>query len=256
MFMVREDPNLYFWDLRSSKIVKHIELYKVQHTSQNNIILINVLMGCTKDSVITIIQFAKNTIPRRIKSICYVQSTIDISPQATVNKELELLVEKPEPSPESERMTEPKLESLPLEIEEEPEYQVNGHPNMQIDHMFHSELCRIFTDLDKANEYFLCMSVNPIMPSHQVGKSTQGMLLLLGDNQGGSYCMVVDTKTKEAYTYIVTKKSDSKHEEISTIMFTLTGSVKATLSGEIQMVSSLDSEHVRDRSLNKDLRDS
>ena len=255
MFMVREDPNLYFWDLRSSKIVKHFELYKVQHTRQNNIIVINVLMGCTKDSVITIIQFAKNTVPRRIKSICYVQSTIDISPKATENRELELLVEKPDLSPEPERMPEPKLEFLPPKLEEEPDYQVNGHPNLQIEHMFHSELGRILTDLAKANEYFLSMSVNPIMPSYPVGKSTQGMLLLLGDNQGGSYCMVVDTKTKVAYTYI-TRKTESKHEEISTIMFTFAGSVKATLSGEIHMVSLLDSEHIRDRSLNKDLQDS
>ena len=67
--------------------------------------------------------------------------------------------------------------------------------------------------------------------------------------------MVVDTKTKVAYTYI-TRKTESKHEEISTIMFTFAGSVKATLSGEIHMVSLLDSEHIRDRSLNKDLQDS
>lgn len=254
MFMVREDPNLYFWDLRSCKVVKHFELYKTQHTRQNNIIVINVLMGCTKDAVITIIQFAKNTVPRRIKSICYVQSTTDLINTVSVKKETESSVDRQNPSADVEQAVQPELESFSSQPAEEPEYRVNGYPNLQIEHLLHSELCSRRSDTGKANVYFLSMSVNPIIPAHPVGKSTQGMLLLLGDNQGGSYCMVVDTKTKETYTYIT--KTESKHEEISTIMFTIAGSVKALLSGEIQMVSLLDSDHVRDRSLNKDLKDS
>lgn len=254
MFMVREDPNLYFWDLRSCKVVKHFELYKTQHTRQNNIIVINVLMGCTKDAVITIIQFAKNTVPRRIKSICYVQSTTDLISTVSVKKETESSVDRHKPSPDVEQAAQHELESFSSQSAEEPEYRVNGYPNLQIEHFLHSELCSRLSDPGKANVYFLSMSVNPIIPAHPVGKSTQGMLLLLGDNQGGSYCMVVDTKTKETYTYIT--KTESKHEEISTIMFTIAGSVKALLSGEIQMVSLLDSDHVRDRSLNKDLQDS
>lgn len=255
MFMVREDPNLYFWDLRSCKVVKHFELYKTQHTRQNNIIVINVLMGCTKDAVITIIQFAKNTVPRRIKSICYVQSTTDLISTVSENKETGFSVDRRQnPFPDVEQPAQSELESLSSKPAEEPEYKVNGYPNLQIEHLLHSELCSRRSDQGKANVYFLSMSVNPIIPAHPVGKSTQGMLLLIGDNQGGSYCMVVDTKTKETYTYIT--KTESKHEEISTIMFTLAGSVKALLSGEIQMVSLLDSDHVRDRSLNKDLQDS
>lgn len=63
--------------------------------------------------------------------------------------------------------------------------------------------------------------------------------------------MVVDTKAKEIYTYAT--KAESKDQEISTLMFTISGSVKATLSGEVQIVSLLDEEVVRERSQNKEL---
>src|SRR3990167_247510 len=143
MFVVREDPHLYYWDLRSFKIVKTFELYKVQHTKQHNIILINVLLAATKDNAISIVQFAKNTMPdRKIKSICYVQSTVDNFPQQACPQKYE---EGMLPMESGENMelkaSEPQIEQSGQKAEEE--YRVNGYPHLQIEHLFHSELSNL-----------------------------------------------------------------------------------------------------------------
>lgn len=70
-FMVRGDPNLYFYDVKLHRMVKELSLYSAESLAQGTFLCNTVLLSCN-DYFVTILQFRKNTkAGSQVKSILY-----------------------------------------------------------------------------------------------------------------------------------------------------------------------------------------
>lgn len=73
MFMLRQNPNLYIWDMRKKTILKRLETYDVSYLHNKRLSVLTVLMGSSDLHMTAVVQFAKTTErTRRIKTVAYV----------------------------------------------------------------------------------------------------------------------------------------------------------------------------------------
>src|SRR3990167_4006259 len=73
MFMLKNNPSLFIWDIYRKKILKRLEVYDPSYLRSKNLDVLVVLMGSSDTHLTVVIQFAKTTErSRRIKTVAYV----------------------------------------------------------------------------------------------------------------------------------------------------------------------------------------
>ena len=73
MFMLKDNPSLYVWDMRKQLLLKRLELYDSNYMISKRLHMLTILMGSSDVHLTVVIQFAKTTErTRRIKTVAYV----------------------------------------------------------------------------------------------------------------------------------------------------------------------------------------
>src|SRR3990167_150991 len=92
--------------------------------------------------------------------------------------------------------------------------------------------------LGKLEVMFMILDVGPIQKESAPlgGTANIGLVLLIGDTQGCTYCMVIDTERKSAFTLVT--DTYMQGEEVVGIAASGEGAYKATYDGRIDAVRS------------------
>ena len=216
MFMLKDNPSLYVWDMRKQLLLKRLELYDSNYMISKRLHMLTILMGSSDVHLTVVIQFAKTTErTRRIKTVAYV---VEIKEQV-----------------ESDVFQTPSDADASKSVSKRDEMVRKW---AKVGSSFHLELSSDLLDLGKLEATFIIMDVGPIMKESAPlgGTANVGLVLLVGDSHGCTYCMVIDTERKSAFTLVT--DTFMQGEEVVGIAPNGEGAFKATYDGRVDSVRS------------------